>query len=63
MIVDCGGGTVDITVYEMITESGKLRELHQATGGPFGSTGTVRVLSAMIRTCKYFLRMCRGRKG
>jgi molecular chaperone DnaK (HSP70) len=40
MIVDCGGGTVDITVYEMITESGKLRELHQATGGPFGSTGT-----------------------
>jgi hypothetical protein len=46
MIVDCGGGTVDITVYEMITESGKLRELHQATGGPFGSTGTTRIVPA-----------------
>jgi len=40
MVVDCGGGTVDVTVYEMVSESGKLKELYMATGGPYGSTGT-----------------------
>jgi len=39
MVVDCGGGTVDITVYEMLSDSGKLKELYMATGGPYGSTG------------------------
>jgi hypothetical protein len=39
MVVDCGGGTVDITVHEMDSESGKLKELYKATGGPYGSTG------------------------
>ncbi|GFN80429.1 heat shock 70 kda protein 12a, partial [Plakobranchus ocellatus] len=38
LIVDCGGGTVDITVHELDT-SGHITELHRATGGPFGSTG------------------------
>lgn len=37
MVVDCGGGTVDITVHEMGKESGKLKELFKATGGPYGS--------------------------
>ena len=41
MVVDCGGGTVDITVHQMTdTKAGHLKELHKATGGPFGSTGT-----------------------
>ena len=39
MVVDCGGGTVDITVYEMESKYGCLKELHKATGGPFGSVG------------------------
>lgn len=39
MVVDCGGGTVDITVYEMESKYGHLRELHKATGGPYGSLG------------------------
>jgi len=39
MVVDCGGGTVDITVYEMTSDTGKLKELYMATGGPHGSTG------------------------
>jgi len=40
MVVDCGGGTVDITVHEMENESaGNLRELYKAAGGPHGSTG------------------------
>jgi len=39
MVVDCGGGTVDITVHEMENDSGNLRELYKAAGGPYGSTG------------------------
>jgi len=39
MVVDCGGGTVDITVYEMESKYGCLKELHKATGGPYGSVG------------------------
>jgi molecular chaperone DnaK (HSP70) len=38
-VVDCGGGTVDITVYEMESRYGCLKELHKATGGPYGSVG------------------------
>jgi molecular chaperone DnaK (HSP70) len=38
IVVDCGGGTVDITVHEL-DSSGKLAELHKATGGPYGSIG------------------------
>ena len=39
MVVDCGGGTVDITVHEMEANGGSLKELHKATGGPYGSIG------------------------
>lgn len=39
MVVDCGGGTVDITVHELSDRHGTLRELHKATGGPWGSMG------------------------
>jgi len=39
MVVDCGGGSVDITVHNISNWRGTLRELHKATGGPFGSVG------------------------
>ncbi|KAG8185066.1 hypothetical protein JTE90_017080 [Oedothorax gibbosus] len=39
IVVDCGGGTVDITVHEIIDEHGTIKELHKATGGPYGSVG------------------------
>lgn len=40
MVVDCGGGTVDITVHQVTDQKGyHLKELHRATGGPFGSIG------------------------
>ena len=42
MVVDCGGGTVDITVHEMDANLGKLKELYKATGGPFGSVGKIK---------------------
>ncbi len=45
MVVDCGGGTVDITVHEIVAAQqpgveqgeGQLREVFKATGGPYGS--------------------------
>jgi molecular chaperone DnaK (HSP70) len=37
MIVDCGGGTVDITTHEFSKGAG-LREIATGGGGPFGST-------------------------
>lgn len=37
MVIDCGGGTIDITAYE-ITADKKLREVAPGTGGPYGST-------------------------
>ncbi|XP_072177149.1 uncharacterized protein [Diadema setosum] len=37
MVVDCGGGTVDITVHEVEEGPGTLKELHKAAGGMHGS--------------------------
>ncbi|KAK3600520.1 hypothetical protein CHS0354_028720 [Potamilus streckersoni] len=37
IVIDCGGGTVDITVHEVL-DSGDLRELHRASGGAWGGT-------------------------
>ena len=37
MVVDCGGGTVDITVHE-VTKHGGLEEVAEGTGGAYGST-------------------------
>ncbi|XP_052819020.1 heat shock 70 kDa protein 12A-like [Mya arenaria] len=37
MVLDAGGGTVDITVHEVLANGG-LRELHKASGGAWGGT-------------------------
>ncbi|KAH3833377.1 heat shock 70 kDa protein 12A-like isoform X2 [Dreissena polymorpha] len=37
MVVDVGGGTVDITVHEVVAK-GKLKELNHASGGAWGGT-------------------------
>jgi hypothetical protein len=37
VVVDCGGGTVDITVHEIDSKDGHLKELFRATGGAYGS--------------------------
>lgn len=39
IVVDCGGGTVDITAHEMDSTRGDLHEIYKATGGPHGSVG------------------------
>ncbi|XP_052816703.1 heat shock 70 kDa protein 12A-like [Mya arenaria] len=37
MVADLGGGTADITVHEKLADN-KVKEVHQATGGPWGGT-------------------------
>ncbi len=37
MVVDCGGGTVDITVHEVLKDK-RIKEVVTGTGGAFGST-------------------------
>ncbi|XP_052682429.1 heat shock 70 kDa protein 12A-like [Crassostrea angulata] len=37
MVVDAGGGTIDITVHE-VGENGSVKELHKANGGDWGGT-------------------------
>jgi hypothetical protein len=44
IVVDCGGGTVDITVHELDNKLGTLKELYKATGGPYGSVGMFYLL-------------------
>jgi hypothetical protein len=48
MVVDCGGGTVDITVHEIESNAGSLREVYKATGGPFGSLGVDREFEKLL---------------
>ena len=38
VVVDCGGGTVDLTVHEM-EDQGTLKELYKASGGAWGAIG------------------------
>eukprot|EP00117_Sycon_ciliatum_P037973 scpid44333/ scgid28299/ Heat shock 70 kDa protein 12A len=47
IVVDCGGGTVDVTVHEM--EKGeRLKELHKASGGAWGSIGVDREFENLL---------------
>jgi len=48
MVVDCGGGTVDITVHEIQSSDGTLVEVHRATGGPYGSVGVDREFERLL---------------
>ncbi|XP_069954654.1 mucin-2-like isoform X2 [Cherax quadricarinatus] len=50
-VVDCGGGTVDITVHQMTDRTtGHLKELHKATGGPHGSIGVDAEFERFLET-------------
>ncbi|XP_060065869.1 heat shock 70 kDa protein 12B-like [Ylistrum balloti] len=51
MVIDLGGGTADINVHQ-VTDNGKLRELHKASGGAWGGTKVdasfIRLLCAIL---------------
>ena len=48
MVVDCGGGTVDITVHEVSNKQGHIKEVFKATGGPYGSTSNFFIFDNIL---------------
>ncbi|UJR22675.1 hypothetical protein I4U23_025712 [Adineta vaga] len=50
IVVDCGGGTVDMTVHELDNKMGTLKELYKATGGPYGSVGVDQEFEKLMST-------------
>ncbi|KAH7639079.1 hypothetical protein HUG17_3112 [Dermatophagoides farinae] len=47
LIIDLGGGTVDITAHQ-IQQDGFIKELHKSTGGPYGSNEINRKFEKII---------------
>ena len=47
IVVDCGGGTVDLTVHEM-EDAGTLKELYKASGGAWGAMGVDREFENLL---------------
>ncbi|XP_053488061.1 heat shock 70 kDa protein 12A isoform X2 [Ictalurus furcatus] len=52
VVVDCGGGTVDLTVHQIRMPEGHLKELYKASGGPYGSIGVDYEFEMLL--CKIF---------
>ncbi|KAH1168209.1 heat shock 70 kDa protein 12A [Mauremys mutica] len=52
IVVDSGGGTVDLTVHQIRLPEGHLKELYKATGGPYGSVGVDYEFEKLL--CKIF---------
>uniref|UniRef100_A0A3Q2Q7M1 Heat shock 70 kDa protein 12B-like n=1 Tax=Fundulus heteroclitus TaxID=8078 RepID=A0A3Q2Q7M1_FUNHE len=48
IVVDCGGGTIDITVHEVL-EGGTLKELHKASGNDLGGQNVDRKFKQFLR--------------
>uniref|UniRef100_A0A669CTN6 Heat shock protein family A (Hsp70) member 12A.2 n=1 Tax=Oreochromis niloticus TaxID=8128 RepID=A0A669CTN6_ORENI len=48
IVVDCGGGTIDITVHEVL-EGGALKELHKASGNDFGGQTVDKKFKEFLR--------------
>ncbi|XP_062588781.1 heat shock 70 kDa protein 12B-like [Saccostrea cucullata] len=49
MVVDCGGGTVDVTSYE-VKENSSLKELHCASGDAVGGTNVDKLFFDLINS-------------
>ncbi|CAI5677930.1 unnamed protein product [Oreochromis niloticus] len=48
MVVDCGGGTIDITVHEVL-DGGALKELHKASGNDLGGKTVDKKFKEFLR--------------
>ncbi|XP_028283371.1 heat shock 70 kDa protein 12A-like [Parambassis ranga] len=48
IVVDCGGGTIDITVHEVM-EGGDLKELHKASGNDLGGKSVDRKFQEFLK--------------
>ncbi|XP_029960439.1 heat shock 70 kDa protein 12A-like [Salarias fasciatus] len=49
IVVDCGGGTVDITVHEVL-DGGDLKELHKASGNNMGGQTVDQKFKELLKT-------------
>ena len=49
MVVDCGGGTVDITIHDLDMNTKKIKEVHHANGGPWGGTNVDDEIDKLVR--------------
>ncbi|XP_060556060.1 heat shock 70 kDa protein 12A-like [Ruditapes philippinarum] len=47
MVIDAGGGTVDITIHE-VCENGKIKEVHAACGGDWGGTSVDKEFETVL---------------
>ncbi|MGH0175815.1 UNVERIFIED_CONTAM: hypothetical protein FKN15_071679 [Acipenser sinensis] len=52
VVVDCGGGSVDLTVHQIRLPEGHIKELYKASGGPYGSVGVDYEFEKLL--CKIF---------
>ncbi|XP_062839620.1 heat shock 70 kDa protein 12B [Anolis carolinensis] len=52
IVADCGGGTVDLTVHQIEQPQGTLKELHKASGGPYGAVGVDLAFERLL--CQIF---------
>ncbi|XP_069051089.1 heat shock 70 kDa protein 12A-like [Lepisosteus oculatus] len=48
IVVDCGGGTIDITVHKVL-EGGYLQELHKVSGGDMGGVSVDKKFKSFLR--------------
>ncbi|CAM9384127.1 heat shock 70 kDa protein 12B-like isoform X1 [Lampetra planeri] len=48
LVADCGGGTVDLTVHQIEHPQGTLKELHKASGGPYGSLAVDQAFERLL---------------
>ena len=49
MVVDCGGGTIDVTVHDLNIASSDVKEVHRATGDAWGGTYVDKHVKALIQ--------------
>lgn len=57
-MVDCGGGTVDISAFQVNEAAeGKLEQVGEATGGPWGATNVDKMLENFLQV-RFDLENC-----
>ena len=49
MVVDCGGGTIDITIHDLNMGTKKIAEVYQANGGGWGGTNVDDEIEQLVR--------------
>lgn len=59
VVVDCGGGTVDLTVHQIRLPEGHLKELYKASGGRTSNALFLLDVSSLSRSKRVLLHLLR----